>query len=481
VGIPASRHPGPARIHAAFFAGANPVDPAARDGACPPGDAWARLAQGLFQIAFFFNPVVLAANRMADCLREYVCDDAALLASPATRKECGEGLLGIATQTQARPVLMPYALGLSRNGRFIGRRIMRIQDEKRNIQIGLSLKSCIALLLFAALVLPLGGTVAMGQGYQWAKIETQPSPAPRRGTAMAYDSDLQKVILFGGFNYDTRIIYNDTWSWDGKEWKEIPIEQNKRPEKRFMFSMVYDSARKKIVMYGGGDVNKWIGYDQTWEFDGKQWSKQDVKEPGNRVGHAMAYDEIRKKVVLFGGFDSDLKGTSDIWEWDGNQWIKMNPPIVPEPRTYSVMAYDSLRQKTVIFGGAYENTGYRDTWEWDGVKCVKVSDKGPEPRIAQGMAYDSKRQRVVMFGGGTDIKDYGAYRDLSDLWEWDGNQWTKLNITGPDDRMLLGFTYDDLREKIVLFGGTGDNVEHNDTWELGLVTSGLKASLWPKY
>lgn len=234
-------------------------------------------------------------------------------------------------------------------------------------------------------------------------------------------------------------------------------------------------------MYGGGDVNKWIGYDQTWEFDGKQWSKQDVKEPGNRVGHAMAYDEIRKKVVLFGGFDSDLKGTSDIWEWDGNQWIKMNPPIVPEPRTYSVMAYDSLRQKTVIFGGAYENTGYRDTWEWDGVKCVKVSDKGPEPRIAQGMAYDSKRQRVVMFGGGTDIKDYGAYRDLSDLWEWDGNQWTKLNITGPDDRMLLGFTYDDLREKIVLFGGTGDNVEHNDTWELGLVTSGLKASLWPKY
>lgn len=446
------------------------------------GDAWARLAQGLFQIAFFFNPVVLAANRIVDCLREYACDDAALLASAASRHECGEGLLGIATQTQARPVLMPYALGLSRNGRFIGRRIMRILDEKRNLQIGLNMKSSIALLLFAALVLPIGGTVAVGQTLGWVKIETQVSPAPRRGFALAYDKDREKVLLFGGFNIKTRAIHNDTWEWDGNVWWEVPIDQSNRPEPRFIMPVVYDSVHKKIVMYGGGDVDKWIGYEETWEFDGQQWSKKSISGPGVRYGHGMAFDEVRGKVVVFGGMNSQLKQLNDFWEYDGNMWTQIKPSVVPSPRAFTSMAYDSNKKLVYIFGGSDNAKAFNELWTWDGINCKKISESGPVERILSGMAYDSKRKMIVIFGGGSDVRNgMDVYKELGDTWEWDGNQWYQINCIGPISRLFFMMAYDMKRDKIVMFGGTDNKQEYGDSWELGLVTSGLKASLWSKY
>ncbi|MFB3788565.1 MAG: M56 family metallopeptidase [bacterium] len=448
------------------------------------GDAWARLVQGVFQIAFFFNPVVLATNWIVDRLREYACDDVAIVAARISRQECSEGLLGISTQMYARPVLMPYALGLSRNGRFIGRRIMRILDEKRNIQMGLNWKSCAALIIFAALLLPIGGTVAVGEALGWVKMETKVSPSQRQGHGLAYDASHQRVVMFGGLRSTPRAMLNETWEWDGYQWKELNISPANRPEPRFLMPMVYDSIQKKIVMYGGADADKWKSYEDTWEFDGQQWFKLNAEGPGLRYGHAMAFDEAREKILLFGGHDNNMKELGDLWEWDGTRWSRLEVSGLPSPRAVPYMAYDRDRETVVLFGGWNGTKALGDTWEWDGTRFQKVSETGPEPRLWGSMAYSNALQRIVLFGGCDKLENEISY---SDTWKYDGDNWSRLNVAGPNARHIFSMAYDSHREKIVLFGGFGSITRgdiyllYDDTWELGLVISGLKTDLWSKY
>ena len=50
--------------------------------------------------------------------------------------------------------------------------------------------------------------------------------------------------------------------------------------------------------------------------------------PPARMFHAMAYDSARGRVVLFGGFRvSDY--FADTWEWDGSAWARQTPATSP--------------------------------------------------------------------------------------------------------------------------------------------------------
>jgi hypothetical protein len=75
------------------------------------------------------------------------------------------------------------------------------------------------------------------------------------------------------------------------------------------------------------------------------------------------------------------------------------------------MAYDDARGVTVLFGG-YDGTTLRDdTWQWDGNAWTQLAVSGPEPRVAHAMAYDLARQVAVLFGGVTTGVPY-----LGDTW-----------------------------------------------------------------
>lgn len=48
---------------------------------------------------------------------------------------------------------------------------------------------------------------------------------------------------------------------------------------------------------------------------------QSAPEPGGRNKPGFVYDSARKKLVLFGGFGKRGEGAKgDTWEWDGKQW-----------------------------------------------------------------------------------------------------------------------------------------------------------------
>jgi hypothetical protein len=96
----------------------------------------------------------------------------------------------------------------------------------------------------------------------------------------------------------------------------------------------------------------------------------------------MVFDAARSCVVLFGGPGNSL--FNDTWEWDGENWTQYED-IGPVPRSRHGMVYDSKRQRTVLFGGSAGKLNLNDTWEYDGSVWTRVADTGPEPRMGCGL------------------------------------------------------------------------------------------------
>lgn len=172
--------------------------------------------------------------------------------------------------------------------------------------------------------------------------------------------------------------------------------------------------------------------------------------------HAMAYDSARKRVVLFGGrFSAEL---ADTWEWDGANWHAMSPSASPSGRSGHGMAFDSVRKRVVLFGGTRRGVFFSDTWEWDGVTWTERKPaKNPGVRTGHNMAYDASANRVVMFGGRTTVRDISA-----ETWEWDGNTWSlQKPISAPQRRRWFGMAYGAKRARSLVFGGSN----FGGTWE----------------
>ena len=143
------------------------------------------------------------------------------------------------------------------------------------------------------------------------------------------------------------------------------------------------------------------------QLDWDDWDTDQV-DMGHRYGHSMVYDSSRNVIVLFGGIDEDRNFLGDTWEWDGENWVNVASDG-PGIRAYHDMVFDSARNACVIYGGVFvENvisgseTVYSDTWEWRGVKWVKIVDMihpRPNARSRYGLAFDSSNNLVWMWDG----------------------------------------------------------------------------------
>ena len=329
------------------------------------------------------------------------------------------------------------------------------------------------LALSAALVFLSFNVVAQTGDSASALVESRRGatrPSARRGHVLIYDEKLRKVILLDGYTKPYQPDLGEVWSWSGKRWKLIP---SAGPSARSLSGAVFDSRRKRIVMYGGVG-NK--GYEDlrgdTWEWDGKRWLQMTDTSVGTRDHHALAYDAARGKTVMYGGVSSnrslpaqDWVFPTDTWEWDGKRWTKVSAPG-PGDRVHFAMAYDANRKQVILFGGSKGGLRCNDTWVWDGQTWRKVSDGGPEPRARHRMAFDSRRGVVILYGGdGVNTEPEGGFRVLEDTWQWDGNRWTEIKTTGPGKRFMHAMAYDSARSRVVLYGGGDGSKTLDDPWE----------------
>ena len=125
------------------------------------------------------------------------------------------------------------------------------------------------------------------------------------------------------------------------------------------------------------------------------------ESPSPRYAHTMVFDSWRGKVVLFGGYDASKVYCDDTWEWDGTSWTQHVLATHPSARGRFAMVFDDVRGKVVLFGGSNGSSRLQDTWEWDGSSWVDVTPSGAKPtaRTCRAAAFDSSRGVMVIFGG----------------------------------------------------------------------------------
>lgn len=170
---------------------------------------------------------------------------------------------------------------------------------------------------------PSNGTVALFGGFpafadtwewdgaNWTDVTDQVAPVGRWGHDMAYDAMRQRIILFGGH---TGAYARDTWEYQskgsgGKGWLRIQTAHS--PMACGRHKMAYDVDRKHTVMFGGLDgVNV---ADGTWCFENDDWTTGRIYgRPPARADYVMVYDSVRRRMVVFGGYGDTYLG--DTWE-----------------------------------------------------------------------------------------------------------------------------------------------------------------------
>ena len=146
---------------------------------------------------------------------------------------------------------------------------------------------------------PLGDTWEW-DGTEWTQVQDV-GPSTRCAHAMVFDPTASRVVLFGGAGASGAGL-NDTWLWDGTDWTQAA---DTGPDPRAGSAMV---AATTIVLFGGVNsidpnlpqANRII-YGDSWRWDGKAWTKVQDIGPTPRWGHGMAFRSDTGRIVLFGG------------------------------------------------------------------------------------------------------------------------------------------------------------------------------------
>jgi hypothetical protein len=134
--------------------------------------------------------------------------------------------------------------------------------------------------------------------------------APNVGAgALAFDPVRGNSVLFGGVWFVKRPtgigtiphVASGTWIWDGTTWALATPAVH--PAARVYANMAFDVARSRVVLFGGcADTGCTNVLNDTWTWDGVNWKQETpLTSPPVRSNASMAYDPTLAKVILFGG------------------------------------------------------------------------------------------------------------------------------------------------------------------------------------
>lgn len=267
---------------------------------------------------------------------------------------------------------------------------------------------------------------------QWTQINPSVSPGGRTAAELVYDSESGQIIMFGGCGNPSFSSWGkgDTWSYNynANTWTEMA----KGPSRHVGPRLAYDSESDRVILFGGYDMNDFF-YNDTWayDFNTDTWTEMKPQSsPPGRNFQAMTYDSKADRVLVWGGLNTfGTPVDESVWAYDynANSWqeIKHGEPY-PRGRDYPVMVYDQAADRTILFGGSI---GGDETWGYDynsntWTKLEPATAPGETSRHA--MVYAVVANRVILFGGqaGSEMFDF-----RNETWAYDSDKVTWTNVT----------------------------------------------------
>jgi len=235
----------------------------------------------------------------------------------------------------------------------------------------------------------------------------------------------------------------------------------RHPHERKSTAMAFSSNLNEFVLFGGIDGVRAL--DDTWTtidgFSGWNILYPETRPPA-RWGHCMV--ECPGGVIVFGGFDSRNRPLNDLWQFTGTDWVELLPPDgeVPPPRGGAAMC--PVGEWIAMFGGTDGEVYFNDTWiltlpgmvqeprglmgnwtkgetevvKWFNIQPCGEQSRGPSPRAFMlhnnshnaGFEKDTDFTPVMfVFGGRSGTLPTGT--DTDGDWVRDG---IEIELGGPD-------------------------------------------------
>lgn len=272
-------------------------------------------------------------------------------------------------------------------------------------------------------------------------------PDRRAEHVWAYSAEADGIVMFGGKARDasgSQYVAGDTWIRQGGAW--TPVSSPSSPPPSWASTAAYDSARARLVLYGGAIESSPGATAQTWEFFSNQWSLvANSSPPGPRSFASMVYDASRGVTVLFGGGPMNEGVT---WEFDGTSWSARPTPVQPESaRIYFQMAYDPAKEVAYLFGGSYDVSSIfvNDTWAYgadpDGDGKVGKLDNCPAVANASQVNADGDVAGDVCDCAPSDPGSFAIPAEVTGLLLFGGN-FATLTWDAPIEQAGSGAHYD---------------------------------------
>lgn len=262
----------------------------------------------------------------------------------------------------------------------------------------------------SSLVLHGGGATTTWRlaGSTWTPIPTAQTPGDRTNAQFVFDG---QGLLLGGSRTGVPTPSMDLWRLQNGGWTELP---GGAPAPRLGSAFAFDPLRQQTVLFGGRTQlsTQQPYYDDTWTFDGT-WRRQHpaTQLPFGSLGD-LAWSAVDQALLLGYG--------STSWKWDGINWNAITPAVTPPARDLAGFVSEPLGGVLVFGGmGLGNNTYLGDQWRWDGTTWTQQTPAvRPSPRIPL-VGFDPLRNVVVLAGGidGTSIPQ--------DTWEWNGAAWAQ--------------------------------------------------------
>jgi hypothetical protein len=153
-----------------------------------------------------------------------------------------------------------------------------------------------------------GGTDTWGwDGSDWQKI-SDIGPSTTQKHDMCFNNVTNTILLYGGTNKN---VLSETWEWDGAFWKQL---SDFGPKPLVLHAMTFDG--KNAILFGGEPNANGTALNETWQWNGKHWAQVQNIGPAARMSHAMCTDTARGRIVLFGGSptENNIDQFNDTWE-----------------------------------------------------------------------------------------------------------------------------------------------------------------------
>lgn len=275
--------------------------------------------------------------------------------------------------------------------------------------------------------------------HAWKLMSPAVKPGGGTPVEMTYDSQADRSILIVGADPATPNFFDfqelQTWAYDFNTdvWTRLanaPLGGNLGPR------IVYDSESDKVILFGGATLlGDFKLFNETWVYDYKADTWTQMKPPTSPMAmnyHAMAYDPKADKVLLWGGDDSSMDNTSVMkktfmWTYDYNEntWNELSMENKPASSYYNTIVYDDKKDLFVIFGGL--DSGNDETWTFDlnsNTWQQMNPSKNPGKLSRYGMVYSPDVDKVILFGGQIAGAQF-SYSAITWFYDLSTNTWTE--------------------------------------------------------